>query len=395
VWNLRGPDSAGGPSSSLRHYVNYQHVAQLSAQYIHDVLVQTDDGGNIANRVRNILRSGRDALISMQHGSSGHNVVGYNLRDDGAGGYWIDVYDNNRPFLASENTNASSHSGREDNSRIHITAGGNWEFGALGWSGGPRSIIITKATDIPVTPTMPTSLAGLITIIFGDAAKAAQVTDSAGRTLINPDGSPNLDKNGVPDSTVFYPTGPAKTVRPIVLLGGTDTYTQTIVGKATGTYDAALMGRGFAAKVEGVQTAKGIQDTLTLIPDRIGVQFATGSASTKAMLRVNARTSDGVPRNAAVRTTTVKGGGETVAFDAERQALTYTHKGAAADYTLTLDSFDASGKATKFVSPTLRIQPGDRAVFRPTDWNRLKDTDVVLDVTDSKGLTKRYVLRSV
>jgi hypothetical protein len=62
------------------------------------------------------------ALVSLDHTPVGHAVVAFDLRDAADGGFQIEVWDNNRPGLAST---------------ITVHSDGTWEYPPLGWSGGP------------------------------------------------------------------------------------------------------------------------------------------------------------------------------------------------------------------------------------------------------------------
>jgi hypothetical protein len=62
------------------------------------------------------------ALVALDHTPIGHAVVAFDLRDAADGGFQIEVWDNNRPGLAST---------------ITVHGDGTWEYPPLGWSGGP------------------------------------------------------------------------------------------------------------------------------------------------------------------------------------------------------------------------------------------------------------------
>ena len=57
VWNLTGPESAGGPSSQVSHFIHLTHMEQFSAESLHDWLTQatenaiTGDQGTIIGQV--------------------------------------------------------------------------------------------------------------------------------------------------------------------------------------------------------------------------------------------------------------------------------------------------------------------------------------------------------
>ena len=136
------------------------------------------------------LASGHYPIITLEDthkGGGGHAVVAYNLEDDGTGtgGFYIDVWDSNDPFLSRENSSPQSHREREGyndgtinyGSRIHVTATGQWDLpsttedsGQDFHDGSLLTLGIISPTDIPVQPTMPISPGGLLTLIVGVCA---------------------------------------------------------------------------------------------------------------------------------------------------------------------------------------------------------------------------------
>src|SRR5262249_11532917 len=123
-FDLTGPN---GPTGDLDHYIHLMFVEQnslegLLARAPAQRTPMTADALRAA--VESTLRTNRGALLSLHQGDSGHSVIAYDIENDSNGGYFLDVYDPNRPFLASENSDADQHKQREQDSRIAVDPAG-------------------------------------------------------------------------------------------------------------------------------------------------------------------------------------------------------------------------------------------------------------------------------
>ena len=347
-------------------------------------------------------------MIEMKDGD-GHAVVAYNLEQDphDPQAFFIDVYDNNYPFVPYENTNGPYHAGQEGftsgvtdyGSRIHVFPD-HWEFPNLQddqgepWHGSLSSLIVMPTSVIPVQPTIPTSLSGITTIITGGAARAVQVTDADGKTLLNAEGSENTDSATLlPDSAVFYPAhGPGPASTPIDLVGGTGPFTQTIAGTGSGTYEDTFMGNNLGVDVQGVPAIEGVNDQLAMDPQQASFRFQTGAASKPVTVEFIAQAGDGSDHTATLSTTSFQGGDDTLSFDPARQVVTFSHAGTATNFTLTLSGFDADGNPVTFTTPSLQVGPGDTIAFTPSDWRNLDAGTVAVTITHADGQQTHSVL---
>jgi hypothetical protein len=405
VWNLAAPDAAGGPPDTLKHYIHVQHIAQLSAEALHHYLTESLanlllGSGHVYADVAQALATGDFPRISMRDGTSGHEVVAYNLEQDPSqpGAFYIDVYDNNVPFTTAENLDAKTHRDAEDGSRIHVDPNGHWEFPNLPedqsqprWNGTLDTLAVTPYSVVPVQPTIPTSLAGLTILILGDSAQTAQVSDAAGHTLLAPDGTTNTDTaTRLPDATVFAPEHGSDPAPPLYLLGGDGPYRQT-VRTATGSYTDTLLSHDFGVRVDDLQASPGASDTLTLDAAAKGFHFQAGGTSESLTAQLIARAADHTEHTATIHTTSFGGAGDGFAFDPSGQTLTYTHEGPATDFSVTLSGFDQDGSPITFTSPLLHLGSGDRATFSPADWHYLNT--ITLTVTHPDGSQSQDVLQ--
>jgi hypothetical protein len=207
VWLM---DTPSGPAlPGLEHYLNIQHISQMSGEFLGHYLRQS-----VRNSLPNAFQFVKDdlvnalaqtppnfRLISLRHDSSGHIVLAYDVEAGtpsnggiGNGDYFIDVYDPNQPFLGSENSDPNQHRLHEiENGRIHVTIDNHWTFGGLSWSEGMDALVVAPYNLIPQShPTMPSIADVLHTVILASGpVQTSQVRDAAGHTLLNADGSVN------------------------------------------------------------------------------------------------------------------------------------------------------------------------------------------------------------
>jgi hypothetical protein len=177
VFNLQMNDALGT-------MIEQNHIAQDSAEVISyfldwqaENLNQNFNSLDIYKKVNDALQAGDHPIISIQAGAQ-HSVVAYDLEPGphNDGGFYIDVYDPNRPFNGpydpTESTDITNHRLIEQASRIYIDPANGWSFTMAGSSskgmagllgnghgGGygtleviPASLVANGVT-FPVTPT--------------------------------------------------------------------------------------------------------------------------------------------------------------------------------------------------------------------------------------------------
>ncbi len=412
VWNLKGPESAGGPSSTVSHFIHLTHMEQFSSEALHDWLTQatenaiTGDQNSIINQVDAALNANDHPLIELRNGTDGHVVVAYDVEDGNNGDKLIDVYNPNQNYTTDEESSSGlTHQEVLTSSQITVHPDGHWEFPGFSpaWHAGPGSLVVVPYGTVPVHPTLPTTISGLFDLIFG-SAQASQVTDAAGHTLLNPDGSLNTDsKTGIPSATQFADlAGTNKPGSDIFLFGKTGTYKQTIVGTSSGQYTNALFGSGLGVAIKA-GSAKGTVDDLTVDPQRSSVGFGTAaggssgaSASTTRPVRtaLYVRAADGTKRTATVVTSLGAGRSDTMSFTGGGGGLALQHTGPAATYSLALSWAGQNAAPQTFITPPMTVASGDKASFTPQDWSKLGAGSLKVSVKHSDGRTTTTTLHN-
>jgi hypothetical protein len=410
VWQL---DSPIGPAPALAHYIHVIHLAQFSAEFIHFYLARAAGNliasiNDIKSQVRAALSAGDHPLVTIRKpltdGFHGHVIVAYDVEEGKPelGDFYIRVYDPNVEFAANvqtnkvdENNDNKLHTAREQNSRIHVAPDRSWSFPNFDWSGGLESLIVVPYSVTPLHPTIPTSLSGLLTLVFGDGSQTTQIADPEGHTLFRADGTLNTDPTtSLPLAAPFPPldsTGPA---HDLYALGGDGPYTHMVRVAGSNGYHYMLLGSNFAARVENPTATQGSEDVLIMDRQAAHLQFRTGEVKRDVKTHLLARVPEGDVRIATFSTTSFQGQGDRFAFDQPRQSLTYTHSGAATDYTAVFEGTNAQHKRVKFFTPSLHIEPNDTATFSPADWHHLGRTTVTLTVTHRDGTRSVRTLKN-
>jgi hypothetical protein len=401
-----------GTPAEVIHYAHVQHIAQLSAEFVHHwigeaALNVAQPSGHIRSQVVSALLAGDHPYISLRHDGKGHVVTAFNIEEDGlnTGGFYIDLYDSNFEFLTSENSDGQFHreregytdpaTGKEFGSRIHVKSDGQWTLPHVNsedpWVGGLDELVVTNYSVVPIVPTMPASFDGLITIIFGDAAFSAQITDAAGRRLLDAGGRVNRDPaTAIAQASRFAPLESPGDSSDIYVIKREGTYTQTIVGTASASYTNAAWSPGGVTQVT-TDARAGSRDVVTRLAGRPGVVFRslTGPRAYTAELQFTG--ADRSQRTVVLRTTSSTEG-DTVAYDRARDAVTFRHLGAPTTYTIALQWAGASGPPSSTQSAALHVARGDRVSVMPRDWTKLGLRDTEIRIEHANGRTDRTVI---
>jgi IPT/TIG domain len=399
-WNLQGPND--NFSSQIANYIHVQHLAQLSVEFLGHYVNQSwnnalsASSSSISNAIASDLASGDHPLIAIADGiGNGHVLVAYDLEPGSGNDYcFIDVYDCDIPFVTAENSqDGSTHQRNVQTSRISLTENNNWSYsGVLSgapWGGGFNTLIWTGYGVVPVTPTMPTSpgavLNLLTTIIFGGAAQTTQISDSAGHTMFNTNGTLNTNAaTAIPFATPFAPlTGNSSGSAQVFLLGTNGNYTLSVGGASNGTYSASVVGSQSIARVIDVPIGPTIHDTLNLVSNTPGLTYSTDASNKPVTLQVMARATNGMVRNAILTTTTHSGAMEQLYFsDVAGDTISFSHTGPASVFTLALTQPDNQGNTTVFISPTINIDSNSIVSFSPSNWLALATSPVLVTTRD-------------
>jgi autotransporter-associated beta strand protein len=420
VWNLQGPEppTSTGASQALTNYIHAEQLAVFSQQFLSYFAYATiaNEGAtsvSMSNSVWGALVSGDHPVMVLVDGFSAHSVVAYDLEPPGSGSVYsgsgsvycyIDVYDPNRPFTINEinDTTGMNHQETEQLSRIILTTDNQWQFwGSFNvppdppppWTGGFDTLLQYNYNVVPVTPTMPITAVepfnALTAIIFGGEAQATQVSDAAGHTLLNADGTLNQNTNtSIPMAVPYAPPAGSgtNTAWPMFLFATNGTYTCDVSGASTGTYSASIVHPQYIARVIDTQTSTNMNDTISLVTTTPGLAFSTSATNKPLCLQVMAALTNSSARVATVNTTTYNGGNDTLEFaDPQSQTVTFTHNGPATTFTLVLMQSDSQGNPATFTSSTLNVASNASVTFSPSNWAALASAPVTMTSINTGG----------
>jgi uncharacterized protein with LGFP repeats len=164
-------------NGNLIHFIETQHLFQLSSEVIGYYLnwqVGNHTSAGLRTQIQDFLAAYDPPIINLHESlDEGHAVVATGLEaGDGPDDYYIDTYDANRP-------------GARHDARIHVFGDNRWTFtmdsGAV-WSGGFGELMVLPYEVVAQTQTLPTSLDGLVGIVF-DTASATPGGNAAGVRL--------------------------------------------------------------------------------------------------------------------------------------------------------------------------------------------------------------------
>ncbi len=306
TWDLPEWQVAGEPYKwQMRHYLYAQAIRQFSVQYNNQLSAYAAGLKRSGSRLSYLYGqlsaalSKGPALISLQvhyhdpHTTSlnpfehipgvknawdGHELVAYRLEPrQPDGSFNVAVYDPNRPYLSTEDIQASQHQDQLALSQIHIDGSGNWTFdgdfaGAAGpiWS-GPIDQLVPIAFDTVHGNLTPLSEGGGQAVATGSAV--GQITDAHRHTLYDHQGelNPLASRADVQVMALSEPSATTRLSTPPALSFATDeSYKESV---AAGTQNL------FADKLDGViSTGAGGQVQLSLGKGEIGVTPAKPTA---------------------------------------------------------------------------------------------------------------------
>ena len=172
------------PNGPLIAMIQNDLIGEFDAQVLHvmtgwDLGNIVGTGGSAASRIYNDiagdLAKGECPIIGMP--SISHAVLAYGLEPGpaGDGDYYIDTYNPNKPFndTGEPETTQEGHIQALQDSRIYVNPlinGGSWQYTHDGWkTGGFDSLIVMPPSETMQAPTMPLSLTGIATYVFGSS----------------------------------------------------------------------------------------------------------------------------------------------------------------------------------------------------------------------------------
>lgn len=372
-WSL---DGFKDPAPALRSYVRQMMIVQSSrnALEIRAANVGRQNATTFREAIERINAAGRPALVSLRKDDdTGHAVLAYDVVPT-PGGYDVLLYDPNTPYLDAETTNASGHTSRLAQSRIHVT-GSRWSFltkpggGASDtWSNGFDRIGAYDPGRLPDKLSLPDSIGDALLTIMNPDALTLETPTAGGRPLPGVVPFPAESGDGTGPLIKTLPRGRALEAGLSGKRGSIAVFAGSRGFELTGAAQGVTIDRG--AQVLGV---RGAGDGFKL------------SATTNA--GAGSRVATAVFRH---------GGRGAYALGFSGGALTVrSASGGAAD--LTLGQVSRSGVGSLKLTG-LRLRPGDRATVRPSSW--IRPGSVNVSITGRAGarrlrLTARRVRAAV
>ncbi len=369
-----GLPSATGPSGSLESYLDARHAGQTTAEFLRSYGLRNDSISAQLNRIRAELDAGRLPGVTIRNSfTEGHVVTAHDVERLPDGSTIIHTYDNERPFLPSEDadTSGATHRDREQGSQIRVNAQANrWDYS--GWSGGnDGSLYAIKLTDFPTNPSLP-GIGDAVVGIFGSSGGAAVTRQALADTEV----VPVFDRGAIPGAAGF-------------LIGrrGATSIGRIVVGRRDGSYSQLITGGGFAGSVSDVQTSKGVVDRLTGDPKAGSINFS-GERDRPLTIALGRG-----QRAATIATRTFAGGKETATFGSGSR-LTYEHDGPTTTFSFELVGVESGVGAARFASGPLVVRRGDRVSVSPTDWRTLSSARVTVRSVNGRVATRTLQSRA-
>jgi hypothetical protein len=367
---------ADGPGDALGSYLDAQQVSQASDEFISAYFHRPRSLQPQLDTLATELSHNREPMINIFSGTAGHAVLAYDMEQTAAGTD-IYVYENEVPFVETEEGDAALHKSQMELSVIHIDAAKQtWSLpigaGETFSGGNDGSFWVLPQGTIPDDPSLPglgtlkTAFAG---ILFGSSDGAVRTVGDAGVDAF----LPFMLGLGQPGSAGTWISRDRN--RPLAV---------TFRGTRSGTYSQAYTAPGFVAAAD-VRTAKGVTDRVRGEGDSLSFQSGIDRP-----LKVDlAREAGAVTTSATLRTRASAGGDDSAGLS--RGALSYSHDGAPTSVSFTLNTVNPAGGASSFASGPIAIGRGAhlsaRAIGRGLDRVRLT-------VRDARGGRRTRVLRS-
>ncbi len=270
-------------SPALTAEIQAAHLQQFSVEMIGAELDQASPGllGStvVLARLKAALAKG-PAVVALRDGlTDGHVVVAYALEDLGGGQFAVDLYDNNKEYLATEDSDTSgvTHVGRQDGSRIYLDANGwSYDMGSSTWGGAwldpfagimvlPYSFVAQKM-HIPSLSNLSALASSLVS--FGSPGDAGVASASPVTPVALPIGAVPLSYGGNASGGLFAVSG---------------TQRLSLRATADAPYQVSVVGRGGGTSV---MTSARTGTVDSVVPLTGGLSLTTATA--KAMTLTNA-----------------------------------------------------------------------------------------------------------
>ena len=348
----------GGPSPGLESFLDAMHTRQATSEFLREYFRRPKSLQPQLDEIDRQFSHFRMPIISMRDGTfSGHAVLVYDLEQTPTSAD-IYVYDNNRPFSKDEESkDGELHENRLRTGVIHVDkVAKTWTYpeeasrdaeGEVGLSkngGNDGSLWVIPAAATPENPHLPGFAAldeGLSYVLMGGSAAARPAVSSPGAESLP----------GLADSAAGRGFGLT-----LIKKASSGPFRVGLTGRGSGTYSQAYVAPGFLASVGGVETEKGVRDTLRGEGDSLS--FDSGMARPLA-IKLARQSAPGEALAATLQTHASAGGSDSAGFT-DGGDLTYAHEGAATTVRFTVTDVRTNGGPSTFQSGPVRVHSGDR-----------------------------------
>ena len=262
--------SATGPSSGLSDWLDAKHAAQGSSEFLNAWAGRDSKVAAQVAWARTELAAGRFPIITLAHGGmtdgEGHACWCTTCSPRPTAGPTCTSMTTTGRRRPAELGDASPTERRGGQRHPHDRARLVVNLGSETWSGGDDGkLFIAPFSTIPDNPSLPglTDLATIPALLIFGSNGAARTTDATdGAQLL-----PALDDSAAPGTTASWRS---RRARAAPRAGGRS---------RTGPTAEVVTGRGTAAGVAGVDTAKGVKDTVRAdVTGTPSVAFDSGAA---------------------------------------------------------------------------------------------------------------------
>ncbi len=280
-----------------------------------------------------------------------------------------------------------------------MSANGNWSFTDLGYNGSPGSLYVAPYNAVPIHPTNPVSLTGILTIIspLGAGSSIAQVANGQGQHLYDAEG--NLNTNPETRLTTARPFAPIEATtqqqHPPIVIARPGHYAATFASDGSAaTYGQVGTMPGMTISVTGIPQSPGQNDELTLDPHRLSAQFSTQAAQKAIVMTATHPGPQATRRSITVTTTSRRNGADAVGIRRFDGAPTYTHTGAASSVTFRLTAGGGSDLPGVFQTRPMMVAGGDKVTLKPSSWHDLGSAQLRATVVHQNGAVTTVHLKN-
>lgn len=345
-FELAGPE---GPSPALSSFLDSQQVSQLSSEYYTAFFHRPRAIQAQLDELERTFSHNREATVDLFEGLGGHAVLAYDMTQTPTTAT-IYVYENERPFVAVENSSPHFHSDQVEASEIRIDkVKGTWSLPSHNgdFTGGEGDLWVLPTGTVPNDPSLPslsTAKEALSWVLFGSIDGAVRtVGDAAADAFL-----PFLTGSG------GHGTGGS-----VIAEGSAKPLDVHFEGTGNGTYTQSYSAPGFVAGVAGVPTAKGVMDEVS---GSDGSFSFRGGRSRPLRIQLAREESATKTVAASLATHASAGGADTASLDGD--TLSYSHDGAPTTLRFSLTEVERDGGPASFDSGPIAVRRGDRLTAR-------------------------------